>query len=58
MMMALNAEAENEDDSKRQNWEAMMALNAKLRTMMALNAKLRMMMGLNAKTENEDGSER
>ena len=68
MMTALNAETENEDDSERQNWEAMMALNAKnwgamralnakLRTMMALNAKPRMMMGLNAKTENEDGFE-
>ena len=51
------------DDSERQNWEAMMmALNAKTENvmMMALNAETKnaMMMALNAKTENVDGSER
>ena len=47
-MMALNAKTENSDGSERQNWKAMMALNANEDVMMALNAKLK----------SDDGSER
>ena len=45
-------QTENSDGYECQNWEAMMALNAKLKiVMMALNAKLKIVTALNAKTE-------
>ena len=48
MIMALNVETEKNDGFERQNWEAMMALNAKIK-----NDN-----GSKRRTENDDGSKR
>ena len=61
-------QTENSDGYECQNWEAMMALNAKLKIVMVMNAKterqwwlrtpkLRSDEGSERQTENSDGSE-
>ena len=56
-MMALNAKLKSDDDSERQNWEVMKALNAKLKIVMALNAEIEDTT-LNVDLKTDDGSER